>query len=82
MVVDSNGYISGYTNYRIIFASFLKFQKAKSSRSQQKRIEPCERELVHGIAKPPRYKIEVLMESFARLECEKKKKRRSMSGIS
>lgn len=41
MAIDSdgggNGYISGYTNYRIIFASFLEFQKAKSSRSQQKR---------------------------------------------
>lgn len=29
-------------------------------------IEPCERELVHGIAKPPRYKIE---ESFNGIVC-------------
>lgn len=85
-VIDSgggNGYISRYTNYRIIhLCLFPRISKSKilTARSQEKqRSNRVNGNSFTGIAKPPRYKIEVLMESFARFE-EKKEKRRSMNG--
>lgn len=72
-VIDSgggNGYISRYTNYRIIhLCLFPRISKSKilTARSQEKqRSNRVNGNSFTGIAKPPRYKIEVLMESFAR----------------
>lgn len=81
VVVMDTSRVTPIIELSLPLSSNFKKQNPLARNKNATTIEPCERELVHGIAKPPRYKIEVLMESFARLEC-KKKKRRSMSGIS